>query len=85
VANSPRLPKPMTPERAKVLSRRWLIAGLILIAVGTVLNAAGFGEVMPLPVVLGAFCLGQFFGHAGWRDGYLARVAQEKRAQAGEL
>jgi hypothetical protein len=74
----------MTPERAKVLSRRWLAVAVVFIAGGLALDLTGVDEVMPLPYAIGGLFLLFFFDHRGWRDGYLARVAQEERARAGE-
>lgn len=80
---SSRFLAPLTPEQARRYACTSGVAALVL-AAAAVLGA--FAHWV-LAVVFGApalLCLLEARSLEGWRGGYLARVAQERRAKAGE-
>lgn len=64
----------MSPQRARKLSIRWLVGGLVLFIARTVASALGFDEI-DLPLTVGMWLAFLWaVGHQQWANGYEAHA-----------
>ncbi len=82
----PRLPEPMTPERADVLARRWRWGMYGLLTVDLALYLLGAPPLVLAALLFGAlWCIEKRAECRGWLAGYRAARTEDLRREAGEL